>query len=61
MDATATATGGRSARTGSANGSAGSFHVVTTGVVGIDDFNFLNRRSDVVFAALHATNHYHEE
>ncbi|MFJ8026773.1 SMP-30/gluconolactonase/LRE family protein [Streptomyces sp. NPDC096311] len=39
-----------------ADGTAGRIHVVTTGVVGIDDFNFLNRRSDVVFAALHASN-----
>ncbi|WP_262699510.1 MULTISPECIES: SMP-30/gluconolactonase/LRE family protein [Streptomyces] len=39
-----------------ADGSAGPIRTVTTGVWGIDDFNFLNRRSDVVFAALHATN-----
>ncbi|MFJ8025753.1 SMP-30/gluconolactonase/LRE family protein [Streptomyces sp. NPDC096311] len=39
-----------------ADGTNGRIHVVTTGVVGIDDFNFLNRRSDVVFAALHALN-----
>ncbi|MCX4766976.1 hypothetical protein OG562_39635 [Streptomyces sp. NBC_01275] len=38
-----------------ATGSAGPVHVVTSGVVGIDDFNFLSGRSDVVFAALNST------
>ncbi|GHJ35591.1 hypothetical protein [Streptomyces sp. TS71-3] len=39
-----------------ADGSAGPIRTVTTKVPGIDDFTFLNGRSDVVFAALHATN-----
>lgn len=38
-----------------ATGSAGRVHVVTGGVVGIDDFTFLSDRSDVVFAALNST------
>ncbi|MFD7378814.1 SMP-30/gluconolactonase/LRE family protein [Streptomyces mirabilis] len=39
-----------------ADGTAGPIRVVTSGVLGIDDFNFLNGHSDVVFAALHASN-----
>ncbi|WP_105974301.1 hypothetical protein [Streptomyces geranii] len=39
-----------------ATGSAGPVRVVTSGVVGIDDFNFLSARSDVVFAALNSPN-----
>lgn len=37
-----------------ATGSAGRVHVVADSVVGIDDFNFLSGRSDVVFAALNS-------
>ncbi|WP_280875408.1 hypothetical protein [Streptomyces pseudovenezuelae] len=39
-----------------AAGSAGPVHVVTSDVVGIDDFTFLSGRSDVVFAALNSPN-----
>ena len=39
-----------------ATGSAGPVHVVTSGVVGIDDFNFVSGRSNVVFAALNSPN-----
>ncbi|WP_410611269.1 SMP-30/gluconolactonase/LRE family protein [Amycolatopsis sp. lyj-109] len=37
-------------------GTAGPIHVVSDDVEGIDDFNFLNSRSDVVFAALNGPN-----
>ncbi|QKZ16117.1 SMP-30/gluconolactonase/LRE family protein [Streptomyces chartreusis] len=39
-----------------ATGKAGRIRVVTDDVVGIDDFNFLNAYSDVVFAALNGPN-----
>lgn len=39
-----------------ATGSAGPVHVVTSGVEGIDDFNFLSDRSNVVFVALNSPN-----
>ncbi|MEH0575992.1 MULTISPECIES: hypothetical protein [Streptomyces] len=39
-----------------ATGAAGRVHTVTSGLTGIDDFNFLSDRSDVVFAALNTRN-----
>ena len=40
----------------SSTGAAGRIHVVTGEVTGIDDFNFLSSRSNVVFAALNGPN-----
>jgi sugar lactone lactonase YvrE len=37
-------------------GAPGRIHTVTSGLTGVDDFNFLSDRSDVVFAALNGVN-----
>ncbi|MET9458850.1 hypothetical protein ABZY05_27830 [Streptomyces canus] len=39
-----------------ASGAPGRIHTVTSGLPGVDDFNFLNDRSDVVFAAQNGLN-----
>ncbi|WP_308286583.1 SMP-30/gluconolactonase/LRE family protein [Streptomyces griseorubiginosus] len=39
-----------------ATGSPGRIHTVTSGLTGVDDFNFLSDRSDVVFAAQNGLN-----
>ncbi|WP_316765989.1 SMP-30/gluconolactonase/LRE family protein [Streptomyces sasae] len=39
-----------------ATGAPGRIHTVTSGLTGVDDFNFLNDRTDVVFAAQNGLN-----